>query len=101
VEQIELKIAVETDAMSVQRSLVLGGHGLTILPAIAAGDDAALKPLTAAPLCQPKITRSIVLALPANRAVTRPIRCAVEVLVQCVKEAVQHGAWREGRWLGP
>jgi DNA-binding transcriptional LysR family regulator len=100
VEHIELTIAVETDALSVQRSLVLGGHGLTILPAIAAGDDAALKPLTAAPLCQPRITRSVVLALPANRSVTRPVRCAVDVLVQCVKDAVQNGAWRESRWLG-
>ena len=32
VSNVELTIAVETNAMSIQKSLVLGGHGLTILP---------------------------------------------------------------------
>src|SRR4030095_15950037 len=39
VSRVELTIAAETNAMSVQRSLALGGHGLTILPAIAVADD--------------------------------------------------------------
>ena len=85
---MELTIAAETNAMSVQRSLVLGGHGLTILPPIAVADDLARKRVSAAPLCDPPIMRTIVLALPANRVVGQHVRRAVDLLVQCAKDAV-------------
>ena len=97
---MDLTIAVETNAMSIQKSLVLGGHGLTILPPIAFADELERKLVTAAPLSDPKITRTIVLALPANRAIGQHVRRAVELLVQCAKDAVHRGAWLEARWLG-
>lgn len=97
---IELTIAVETNALSVQRSLVLGGHGLTVLPPIAVAHDLRAKLLTGAPLADPALTRTIVLALPANRATARHVRCAVELLLKCARNAVDAGAWLEGRWLG-
>jgi DNA-binding transcriptional LysR family regulator len=101
VSNVELTIAVETNAMSIQKSLVLGGHGFTILPPIAVADELERKRVSAAPLSEPRITRTIVLALPANRAVGQHVRRAVELLVQCVKDAVERRAWLEGRWLGP
>jgi LysR family nitrogen assimilation transcriptional regulator len=100
VSNVELTIAVETNAMSIQKSLVLGGHGLTILPPVAFADELARKRVSAAPLCDPKITRTIVLALPANRAVGQHVRRAADLLVQCVREAVREGAWLEAKWLG-
>ena len=101
VSNIELTVATETNAMSVQKSLVRGGHGLTILPPIAIAEELARKEVTAAPLCDPKITRTIVLALPANRAIGQHVERAVELLVACAKEAVTNGAWAEARWLAP
>lgn len=100
VSNVELSISAETNALSVQRSLVLGGHGLTILPPIAVADDLNSKQLTGAPLAAPAITRTIVLALPNNRPSARHVRCVVELLTDCVREAVQTGTWLEGRWLG-
>jgi len=100
VSHVELTIAAETNAMSVQKDLVLGGHGLTILPAIAVADDVANKRLSAAPLNEPKITRTIELALPANRVTRRHVQCAVDLLVECIKDATKKGAWLEARWLG-
>ncbi len=100
VSNVALTIAVETNAMSIQKSLVLGGHGLTILPPIAFADELERKLVTAAPLSDPKITRTIVLALPANRSIGQHVRRAVELLVQCAKDAVHRGAWLEARWLG-
>lgn len=100
VSHVELTVVAETNAMSVQKNLVIGGHGLTILPAIAVADDMTHKLVSTAPLSDPKITRTIVLALPANRAVGRPVRRVVDLLVQCVKEATERGAWFEARWLG-
>lgn len=95
-----MTIAVETNAMGVQRSLVIGGHGLTILPALAFADDVQRKLVSAAPLRDPKITRTIVLGLPGNRAVGQHVRRVVGLLVECARDAAQRRAWVEGRWLG-
>jgi LysR family nitrogen assimilation transcriptional regulator len=99
VSNIELTVVAETNAMSIQKSLVRGGHGLTILPPIAIAEELARKQVTASPLCDPKITRTIVLALPAHRAVSRHIQRTVELLIGCVKDAVARGDWLEARWL--
>ena len=86
--------------MSVQKDLVLGGHGLTILPAIAVAKEVAGKRLTAAPLSEPTITRTIDLALPRNWVTRRQVQCAVDVLIECIKSATKRGARLEARWLG-
>jgi LysR family transcriptional regulator, nitrogen assimilation regulatory protein len=100
VSNIQLSVCAETNALSVQRSLVLGGHGLTILPPIAVADDLRSKQLTGAPLSNPEISRTIVLALPANRSTARHVKCTVDMLNQVAKQVVNDGKWREGRWLG-
>lgn len=101
VAHVTLDLSAETNALSVQRSLVLGGHGLTILPPIAVADDLRSGHLSGAPLDDPAITRTIVLGLPSNRPTARSVRCAVDVLVEVVKEKIDAGAWPEGRWLRP
>jgi len=65
-------IAAETSAVSIQRRLVPNGLGLTRLPAIAVADDTASKRVTRL-LSDPTITRTIELALPANRVVGRHV----------------------------
>jgi DNA-binding transcriptional LysR family regulator len=99
VSKITLDIAAETNALSVQRSLVLGGHGLTILPPIAVADDLRSGQLSGAPLADPAIHRTIVLALPTDRPTAVHVRCAVDLLVAGAQRAVAAGAWLEGRWL--
>lgn len=98
--QVTLDVSVETNALSVQRSLVLGGHGLTILPPIAVADDLRKRKLKGAPLTDPDITRTIVLALPTNRPTARAVRCTVDLLVDEAQQAVSSGTWLEGRWRG-
>jgi DNA-binding transcriptional LysR family regulator len=100
VAEIELTIVAETNAMSVQKSLVLGGHGLTILPPIACSEELERQLVSAAPLCAPEISRTIVLALPVNRAIGRHVRATADLLVQCAKEAVEKHRWPEASWLG-
>jgi DNA-binding transcriptional LysR family regulator len=100
VSNVTLNISAETNALSVQRRLVLGGHGLTILPPIAVADDLTSKQLSGAPLDDPPIARTIVLALPTNRPTGRPVRSAVEVLVAVARDAVGSGVWPEATWLG-
>lgn len=100
VTQITLDISVETNALSVQRALVLGGHGLTILPPIAVAEDLRTHKLSGAPLVDPPISRTIVLALPTNRPTGQHVRRAVELLIQETRHAIDSGIWLEGRWLG-
>lgn len=97
---LQLRVVAETNAMSVQKSLVLGGHGLTILPTIAVADDISRGVLAAAPLTEPVLVRKIVLALPANRHTTPSVRCVVASLVECMRDAVHRGDWLAARWLG-
>lgn len=100
VSNVKLELSAETNALSVQRSLVLGGHGWTVLPPIAVAEELRLGQLTGAPLIEPGITRTIVLALPTNRPIGQHVRCAVDLLVRCARNAVEAGSWLEGRWLG-
>ncbi len=96
---LQLMVIAETNAMSIQKSLVIAGHGLTILPGIAVADDIARGVLTAAPLIEPTLKRKIVLALPANRQTTASVHCVESTLVQCMKAAVVCGDWLDARWL--
>jgi DNA-binding transcriptional LysR family regulator len=100
VRNVTLDISAETNALSVQRSLVLGGHGLTILPPIAVVEDLRSRKLSGAPLSDPPVSRTIVLALPTARPTGRHVRCAVNLLVEKAKQAVDSGAWPHGLWLG-
>jgi len=100
VAQVTLNVSAETNALSVQRSLVLGGHGLTILPPIAVADDLRAGKLSGAPLADPPISRTIVLALPSNRPIAVAVRNSVDLLVEVTQKAIQSGAWLQGRWLG-
>lgn len=98
---VKLDVVAETNALDVQRALVLGGHGLTILPPIAVAEDLSAGKLVGAPIDNPPIRRKIMLALPANRTTGRHIHCAVEVLKEEVFKAIDAGAWLEGRRLLP
>ena len=99
IANVTLQCVVETNAMNVQKSLVLDGHGYTILPAISFAKELASGQLTGAPLAVPDISRTLVLALPADRSVGRPVQRVVEQLVACTEEAVTSGHWPNATWL--
>ena len=101
VAQVTPDISVETNALSVQCQLVLHGHGLTILPPSAVANELQREQLTGAPLAQPDLSRTIVLALPGSRATARHVRVAVDLLIAEARQSVASGEWRQGRWLGP
>lgn len=97
---MELTVAAETNEMSVQKTLVIGGHGWTILPSIAVADELARGTLTAAPLTDPAVHRKIVLAIATNRQATTPVRNVVPLLLDCMKNAIRRNQWPAARWIG-
>ncbi len=98
-QSVRLNVVAETNSMTVQKSLVLGGHGWTILPSIAIVDDVESGKLAAAPFSEPPLQRKIVLATPAKLTKTAPTTCVEAALVACMKHSVQHGDWPATRWL--
>ncbi|MGE8673167.1 MAG: LysR substrate-binding domain-containing protein [Achromobacter kerstersii] len=98
-QETDLHIVAETNAMSVQKRLVLDGHGYTILPSIAVADDVDRGILAAAPVVDPLLVRRIVLAQPATRAVANSVHCVMNELIQCARDAVRQDRWPSAQWL--
>jgi len=95
---IELSVVAETNAMSVQKNLVLGGHGVTILPLIAVASEVTVGLLSAAKLTDPIITRRLALAISNNRKLSVPVQYAVTELVECMHEAIKSNQWPDAIW---
>lgn len=100
VSKLKLNVLAETNALSIQRSLVLRGHGLTILPPIAVAEDLKSNRLSGAPVGEPMISRTIVLGINRERPLANYVRLAVDLLVETAESVVASGEWMEGRWLG-
>jgi LysR family nitrogen assimilation transcriptional regulator len=98
--KIELNVAAETNSLNVQKSLVLGGNGVTILPSIAVADELARQELVGSPLQDDVLTRKIVLATPTTRRITPAARCVTTELTRCMKDKVSTGSWPGAKWIG-
>ncbi|NBM14209.1 LysR substrate-binding domain-containing protein [Streptomyces sp. GC420] len=92
--EADLSVAVQTNSMRVQKQLVLAEHGWTILPGSGVAESVARGSVSAAPISEPDVWRSIVLVAP--RFVRTPP--AVEVVAgELARQAVS--AVDQGRWL--
>jgi LysR family transcriptional regulator, nitrogen assimilation regulatory protein len=94
---LALDIAVETNDAVVQRQLVQGGLGWTVLPGIMVADEAAGGTLNAAPIVNPGIPRRIVLARPTSARSTSAVRMVAEVLERTVLGLIEAGKWPSAR----
>jgi DNA-binding transcriptional LysR family regulator len=98
-EGVHLTIAAETNSVHVQRCLVLGGQGLTILPIVTVADDVARGLLSAAPLTAPEVTRKILLAMPNASHIPQAVRCVAAVVTEEIRDTVLRGDWPAAQWL--
>lgn len=88
-----LNVAVQTNSMPVQKQLVMAGHGWTVLPGVGIADDVAQGTLSAAPLCEPDVRRSIVLATPGVARTPPAVEVVAHALTREVYSAVAKGRW--------
>ncbi|MFJ4291140.1 LysR family transcriptional regulator [Cupriavidus sp. NPDC089707] len=96
---VEITVAAETNALSVQKQLVVSGYGLTVLPRIAVRDEIQRGQLSAAPIDGSDFTRRIALATPASRRMSPALRCATSTLRACMMEIASSGDWLGARWI--
>ncbi|MBM9624614.1 LysR family transcriptional regulator [Streptomyces zhihengii] len=90
---VEVRVAVQTNSLRVQKQLVLAGHGWTVLPGVGIADDAALGIVSAAPLSEPEVWRSIVLAAARSGRTPPAVVTVAAELVRQVGSAVAGGRW--------
>ncbi|WP_346056168.1 LysR family transcriptional regulator [Amycolatopsis dongchuanensis] len=91
---------VQTNSMALQKQLVRGGHGWTVLPAVGIAADLAAGTLTAAPLAEPEVWRSIVLGVPRAAPATPAVRVVAAELTAQVHTAVHKEQWPSARLPG-
>jgi DNA-binding transcriptional LysR family regulator len=89
----DVTIAVQTNSITLQKHLVQSGHGWSILPAVGLAADIAGGRLSAAPLKEPEVWRSIVLGLPRAGRVTPAVEVVARELAGQVRLAVHEGRW--------
>ncbi|MEV1065593.1 LysR family transcriptional regulator [Streptomyces sp. NPDC050263] len=92
-----MDVIVETNSMRVQKQLVVAGHGWTILPGVGIAEDVENGTLSAAPLCEPDVRRSIVLATPRSGRTPPAVEVVARELVRQIDAAVRQGRWPSAR----
>ena len=97
---IALDIAVEADSYATLKDLVRHGHGWTILPLAAIGEDIAAGQLSAAALVDPAPVRRLTLSYPADRPVARLTSVAAAIIKAIVSDKVERALW-PGQLLDP
>jgi DNA-binding transcriptional LysR family regulator len=97
---IKLTVAVETNSLAVQKSLVAKGFGYTVLPSSAISEELEKGKLAAAPIISPNLSRRIVLAHAATRRMSPAASFVSAELVTLAKRLVLDGAWPGAEWVG-
>jgi LysR family nitrogen assimilation transcriptional regulator len=97
---VEIAIAAETNALSVQKALVAQGYGLSVMPRVAVQSEIERGLFSAARIDGEAFVRRIVLALPTTRRAPTAVRCATTTLQACVRDIACSGNWHGARWIG-
>ena len=88
-----VEIAVQTNSMILQKQLVTAGHGWTILPGAGVAADVARGALSAAPLTDPEVLRSIAIGTPRAGPVSPAARIVADELIRQIHVAAGQSEW--------
>lgn len=99
-ENIELDIVAEVNAMDMQKSLVRNGVGWTILPSAGVSSDLAMGALSAAPVGGADLQRHLAICLPTTRRTSPATRLVMDALLDLIRVSVSDGRWPGARLIG-
>ena len=92
-EGVRLNVPIEADDMAIQKALVKGGLGDTVLPLAAVHRDILEGRLQAIPITSPVVSRRLMVSLPSGRPASNVVhRCVQELRIE-VAEMVAAGIW--------
>jgi LysR family nitrogen assimilation transcriptional regulator len=95
---VSINPAVETDSLPVQIDLVKRGFAATILPLAPVFEEVATGRLSVRAIIEPALSRTLLLATPADRPQKAASRVFADMIVAEVCELADSGRWR-GRIL--
>ncbi|WP_231644994.1 LysR family transcriptional regulator [Sciscionella sediminilitoris] len=84
---------VSTNSMALQKKLAQAGHGWTILPAVGLTGEIATGLLCAAPLTEPEVWRTVVLAMPRTGRVPAAVDIVAREVASQIGIAVTDQRW--------
>jgi LysR family nitrogen assimilation transcriptional regulator len=90
-QSIQLDVALEIDTLSAMKDVALSGAAYTILPLQAVSDEVAAGQLRAQRIVEPRIQRTIALALTRQRPLSRAGRLAVARLRDLASHVLKEG----------
>lgn len=96
---VEPRIVAQANSMTLQTLLVEAGHGWTILPASGVSTDVASGRLSAAPLRNPGISRTIGLGLPRTGRTPPAVEAVATELLALIRSTVRSGLWVDAELL--
>lgn len=85
---VTLKILIEADAQRIQKDLAQRGTACTILPRASVEEDIRIGKLSSARIVEPVIPRTLALALPSDRPVSRAGRRLGRMIAEIATELV-------------
>ncbi|MGW0087150.1 LysR family transcriptional regulator [Streptomyces sp. NPDC003393] len=88
-----MDVVVQTNSLRVQKHLVRAGHGWTVLPGVGITGDVARGVLSAAPLSEPDVWRSVVLGTPRFARTPPAVEVVARELARRIGSAVARGRW--------
>lgn len=91
--EVEPNVTVQANSMELQKLLVKAGRGWTALPPSGVATDVAEGRLSAAPLRNPEIPRTVALGLPRTGRTPPAAEAVATELVRIIRETVQDGKW--------
>ncbi|GAA0834220.1 MAG: LysR family transcriptional regulator [Cupriavidus sp.] len=89
---VTLDVALEVESLNTMKEVALSGHALTILPELAVDREIGTGQLAAAEIVEPRLTRSISLALTQHHPLSRAARLVLSRLHGLVPR-VASGDW--------
>ncbi len=91
---IPLNVGLEADSMLTLKDLAAAGFGMTVLPLPSVHADIIAGKLSAAPLIKPSPIRRNVIALPADRPISRVTSFAAATIASVARCLVKEGVWQ-------
>lgn len=79
---LRLTVPIEADALQTIKDLVMRSMGYTILPLASVRQEMEMGKLTASPVTQPRLARTLVLAQPLGRPMSQAVRFFAEMLME-------------------
>ena len=95
--EAEPNVSFETNSMALQKQMVLGGYGWTVLPAAGVAADVRAGTFSGAPLADPVTERSIVLGLGRTARIPPAVEAVAGEVVKLVRRLVRSREWPSAR----